>query len=200
MSATVKVSKRELTRNKVICAAIDCIYEEGFHAAHTNRIAEKAGVSWGVLQYHFGDKDGLLQAVLDYIFLDFSDTLSQANLSDKQLKLRIRNLIAVIWSLVSKREYRISNAILRNAGLSKESSINGQKQLNSWAREISCLWRQVFTDLMDEPDNSNAVKRLMFATLRGLADELNPERKASRKKLEEEFNALGDALTYLLEK
>ena len=57
--ASSKPSKRELTRNKVIEAAIDCIYREGFHAANTNRIAEQAGVTWGVLQYHFGDKDGL---------------------------------------------------------------------------------------------------------------------------------------------
>ena len=44
-----KLKKREVTRSKVIKAAIDCIYSDGFHAAHTNRIAEKAEVSWGVL-------------------------------------------------------------------------------------------------------------------------------------------------------
>ncbi len=200
MPAAVKRSKRELTRYKVIRAAIDCIYEEGFYSAHTNRIAERAGVSWGVIQYHFGDKDGLLQAVLDEIFNHFADTLAHTDLSDKQLKLRIRSLISVIWSLVSKREYRVSNAILRNAGLSKGSSINGQKQLNSWANKITQLWSQVFTGLIDEPANSETVKRLMFATLRGLADELNPTGRTSQKALEVEFDALGDALTFLLEK
>ena len=200
MTVAVKLSKRELTRSKVIQAAIDCIYEEGFHAAHTNRIAEKAGVSWGVLQYHFGDKDGLLQAVLDDFFAHFTDTLAHTNLADTQLKLRIRSLISVIWSLVSKREYRVSIAILHNAGLSKDSSINGQNQLNIWARKITPLWRQVFVDLIDEPANSEIVKRLMFATLRGLADELNPEGKTSKKALEKEFCALSDALTFLLEK
>ena len=75
MTAIPKPTKREATRQKVIEAAIDCIYRDGFHAAHTNRIAEEAGVSWGVLQYHFGDKDGLLQAVIDYIFDDFTATL-----------------------------------------------------------------------------------------------------------------------------
>ena len=200
MSVAVKLSKRELTRYKVIRAAIDCIYEEGFHSAHTNRIAERAGVSWGVIQYHFGDKDGLLQAVLDEIFTDFAHTLADTNLSDKQLKLRIRSLISVIWSLVSKREYRVSNAILRNAGLSKGSSINGQKQLNSWADRIAQLWSQVFTGLIDEPANSEAVKRIMFAALRGLADEINPTGKTTGKALEEEFRELSEALTFLLEK
>ena len=200
MSVAVKPSKRELTRNKVIQAAIDCIYEEGFHAAHTNRIAESAGVSWGVLQYHFGDKDGLLQAVLDRTFTGFADKLADTNLSDRQLKPRIRSLISVIWSLVSSREYRVNNAILRNAGLSKDSSIDGQNQVNTWAKKIAPLWRQVFIEQCDEPTNSEAVKRLMFAALRGLADELNPEGRASQKALDMEFDALADALTFLLEK
>ena len=75
MTPGKKPSKSEATRDRVIQAAIDCIYRDGFHAAHTNRIAEQAGVSWGVLQYHFGDKDGLLQAVIDRIFDDFTATL-----------------------------------------------------------------------------------------------------------------------------
>ena len=81
---SIKPRKRDVTRAKVIQAAIDCIYAEGFYAAHTNRIAEQAGVSWGVLQYHFGDKDGLLQAVLDTIFanlsIDLEEPISPANL------------------------------------------------------------------------------------------------------------------------
>ena len=42
---------------------IKCIREEGFAAASTRHIVERAGVSWGVIQYHFGDRDGLLTAV-----------------------------------------------------------------------------------------------------------------------------------------
>ena len=53
------------TREKVIQAAAACVAEEGFAAANTNRIVERAGVTWGVLQHHFGDKSGLLDAVLE---------------------------------------------------------------------------------------------------------------------------------------
>ena len=48
-----KPRKRDLTRARVIQAAINCIYTEGFHAAHTNRIADQADVSWGVLAIPF---------------------------------------------------------------------------------------------------------------------------------------------------
>ena len=104
MAKPNKPTKREITRSKVIEAAIDCIYQDGFHAAHTNRIAEQAGVSWGVLQYHFGDKDGLLQAVIDHIFADFTETLSRTRLEGDDLEHRVAQLIDVVWSLVSRRE------------------------------------------------------------------------------------------------
>ena len=194
----LKLSKRELTRNTVIQAAIDCIDEEGFNAAHTNKIADKAKVSWGVLQYHFGDKDGLLQAVLDDIFNHFSDTLANADLSEPLLKSRLRRLIDVIWCLVSGPEYRVSVAILRNAGRSAESSINGQKQLQAWAEKTAELWQTLFTDLTDEPGKSEIAKRIMFSTLRGFADELNPEKKPSSAH-EAELDALSEALAFLLE-
>ena len=44
---------------------VRCIREEGFSAASARHIIERAGVSWGVIQHHFGDRDGLLTAVID---------------------------------------------------------------------------------------------------------------------------------------
>ena len=193
-----KPSKRELTRNKVIRAAINCIYEEGFNAAHTNRIAERAGVSWGVLQYHFGDKDSLLEAVLDAIFDDFTQTINSAELTQKKLEERIGSLIDVVWQLVSKREYRVSMAILRNAGRDETSSIDDRKMIDIWAVEIGQLWHRLFADLAEAPANSETAKRIMFATLRGFADDLNPRQHKTTTRLQQEFSALSAALTFLL--
>jgi TetR/AcrR family transcriptional regulator, regulator of cefoperazone and chloramphenicol sensitivity len=193
-----KPTKREATREKVIQAAIDCIYRDGFHAAHTNRIAEEAGVSWGVLQYHFGDKDGLLQAVIDYIFDDFSATLESTSLQGDDLQQRVRQLIDVVWALVSKKEYRVSIAILRNAGKDESSSINGQKQLSRWARKTSQLWDELFADKIQEPRQSEIARHLLFATLRGMVDEINPKNVKTKKSIKLECDALGAAITFLL--
>jgi AcrR family transcriptional regulator len=196
--ATAKPRKRDITRAKVIQAAIECIYNEGFHAAHTNRIAERAGVSWGVLQYHFGDKDGLLQAVLDNIFADFTASLTRAQLQEDPLKPRIAALVDVLWSLVSQPQYRVSVAILRNAGRSPESSIDGSKYLEQWAGEIARVWDDLFVEFNDQPEKSATARRLLFAALRGLADELNPTLKSTRQQRQNELHALTDAIHFLL--
>ncbi|MEM8499860.1 MAG: TetR/AcrR family transcriptional regulator [Pseudomonadota bacterium] len=198
MIAKAKPSKREITRAKVITAAIACIHKEGFHAAHTNRIAEQAGVSWGVLQYHFGDKDGLLQAVLDHIFDDFITTLSNTDLNGETLDARVQQLIDAVWALVSQREYRVSIAILRNAGKDQSSTINGRKQIKAWASQMSSLWDDMFADDIRESTMSETARHLMFATLRGLADEINPKAKLSKTAWQAERDALADAITFIL--
>ncbi len=198
MTVARKPSKREVTREKVIGAAIEAIYRDGFHAAHTNRIAEEAGVSWGVLQYHFGDKDSLLQAVIDTIFDDFETTLKETSLKGDNLQQRVRQLIDVVWQLVSKKEYRVSIAILRNAGKDDNSQINGQKQLARWAKRTSELWDALFEGMVREPRQSEVARHLMFATLRGMADEINPRSIKTNKAIELECDALAEAVTFLL--
>ncbi len=196
----VKETKRAITREKVIKSAIDCIYRDGFNAAHTNRIAEEAGVSWGVIQYHFSDKDGLLQAVIDYIFDDFSTTLESTSLKGDDLQQRVRQLIDVIWALVRKKEYRVSIAILRNAGKDDGSAINGQKQLSRWAKKTSQLWDDLFEGNLQEPRESDIARHLLFATLRGMVDEINPRNIKTKNAIKQECDALSEAITFLLRK
>ena len=57
---TSAMKPRPDTRARVIQAAVDCILDEGFYRASSNRIAERAGVTWGVIQHHFGTREALL--------------------------------------------------------------------------------------------------------------------------------------------
>ena len=52
------------TRERVIAAAVDSILERGFYRASSNEIARRAGVTWGVIQHHFGTREALMLAVL----------------------------------------------------------------------------------------------------------------------------------------
>lgn len=65
------------TRDLLIDETVRCIREEGFSAASTRHIIERAGVSWGVIQYHFGDRDGLLTAVIENAIDRLVDSLEQ---------------------------------------------------------------------------------------------------------------------------
>src|ERR671910_1302953 len=71
-----KQVRADRTRAMVIEETVRCVLEEGFGAASAKHITERAGVTWGVIQYHFGDRDGLLMAVVDKGFGQLAETLS----------------------------------------------------------------------------------------------------------------------------
>ena len=53
------------TRRRVIEAAYDLFYRDGFHRVGVDAVADAAGVTKRTLYYHFDSKDALLAAVLE---------------------------------------------------------------------------------------------------------------------------------------
>lgn len=54
------------TRQKIIETAYNTFYQKGFHACGVELLAQNAGITKRTLYAHFGSKDGLIDAVLDY--------------------------------------------------------------------------------------------------------------------------------------
>src|SRR3546814_16185085 len=54
--------KTLLAREKIINAVIALIKEGGYANATSSRIDERAGMTWGAAQHHFGAKEDILQA------------------------------------------------------------------------------------------------------------------------------------------
>lgn len=65
MNPSPRIRQPDVTRQKLLDAAFDDIYLNGFQASSLNRIAEAAGVTKGALFHHFADKRALGHAVID---------------------------------------------------------------------------------------------------------------------------------------
>jgi len=57
----------ENTRRKIVKAAFDEFYRNGFHGGSINRIVKKAGTTKGALFHHFNGKDDLGYAVVEEV-------------------------------------------------------------------------------------------------------------------------------------
>ncbi len=58
----------EVDKNKIMKVARALFAELGFEAATTRQIAEKAGCNVAMIGYYFGNKEGLLDSILDNYF------------------------------------------------------------------------------------------------------------------------------------
>jgi AcrR family transcriptional regulator len=52
-------------KESILIAALELFSKEGFKATSTSKVAKAAGVSEGLIFRHFGNKDGLLKAILE---------------------------------------------------------------------------------------------------------------------------------------
>jgi AcrR family transcriptional regulator len=149
------------TRTKIIDETVRCIVEEGFAAATAKHVAERAGVTWGVIQYHFGDRNGMLMAVVDDGVARLVDSLSSADVSDLPLRERIEVVVDTAWSCHSSPTSMAAFEILRaTRGGPDESS---RRQLLEMNAAISQLGRLI----TDDPSNAG-VAEVIWATLRGV--------------------------------
>lgn len=68
------------TREKLIFAATPLFAYKGFAAVSIRELAEAAGVNVAAISYHFGGKEALYHAVLEYQFEQIAQALEQVNL------------------------------------------------------------------------------------------------------------------------
>lgn len=101
------------TRALIIDETVRCVVEEGFQAATAKHVAERAGVTWGVIQYHFGDRNGLLMAVVDEGVARLVEELSAAEVGDLGLRERIELVVDTAFRCYSSPTSLAAFEILR---------------------------------------------------------------------------------------
>ena len=81
------------TRKKLLTAARQEFARYGFAGARVDEIAERAGVNKQLVYHHFGDKDALYLAVLEWVYEDIREQERKLNLEGLPPDKAIRKLI-----------------------------------------------------------------------------------------------------------
>lgn len=147
------------TRAKIIDETVRCIVEEGFAAATAKHVADRAGVTWGVIQYHFGDRSGLLMAVVDDGVAKLLESLSAADVEGLPLRRRIEAVVDIAWSCYGSPTSMAAFEILRATRWNESS----RRHLVEMNYAIGQLGRLITDDCAND-----GVAEVIWATLRGV--------------------------------
>jgi len=90
-------------QEKILQAALALFAKEGFNATSTSKVAKAAGVSEGLIFRHFGNKEGLLQAILEFGAVKLKEIIVDIVLESDPKKV-IRKSIELPTS-IDKSEY-----------------------------------------------------------------------------------------------
>jgi AcrR family transcriptional regulator len=194
-----------ISRQRVIDAAIACIIDQGFYRASSNAIAERAGVTWGVIQYHFGTREALMLAVLEEGTRRLNDIVVTAEITGETVTERVAQYMDILLKYYGSMDYLAFSQVLINLTHDPRTS---QQTRETMARigesvnpELNRLQRKV---LAGTGIRRQAVRSLLFHALRGLALshvmlETLPEQPHTPRHFPEQRRLLAEALGMLIE-
>jgi AcrR family transcriptional regulator len=179
------------TRGKIIEAVVATIDEIGFQKTTASEITRRAGVTWGAVQHHFGDKDGIFAAVLEDSFDRFARRIADLPEDETSIEKRVSFFLDHAWEHFASPHYRSTFEILLNAaGDDRESE-------PVWQSEMSRAWNRVWMRLFGEAPLSRSRSRTLqhytISVLSGLAAMKMIEGPAARFR-EDELVLLRDTL------
>jgi TetR/AcrR family transcriptional regulator, regulator of cefoperazone and chloramphenicol sensitivity len=158
--------RAERTRAAIMDETVRCVIEEGFAAASARHIAEGAGVTWGVIQYHFGDRAGLLSAVVESGFDELNARIEAVDTPAGPTRDRVAAIVDAAWAAFSAPRSRASLEILVGTRAHRSRAVDRQLV------EMAATLTQLGGRLVEERHRAQgpaAIGELLWATLRGLA-------------------------------
>jgi AcrR family transcriptional regulator len=152
------------TRERVMAAVVASIADVGYPRTTASEIARRAGVTWGAVQHHFGDKDGILVAVLEDSFDRFARIVGVLPEEDCDLEQRVAHFIDRSWKHFASPHYRSTFEILLN--LPTDLEFSWQEQLlEAWFR----IWSSYFPESRPHQRGTTELMHYTIAVLSGLA-------------------------------
>lgn len=157
----------EATRRLVLDAAVECILELGYYKTSTNEIARRAGVTWGTLQYQFGNRESLLIAVLNDRWDTLQRTLREATVNGESLEERLAEVVDVLATYYGVPSHLAQIQILLDLTHNSDTSEEVRRAVSAHGRELVRAWRPLFERALGDAARDRDLVTFAFTSLRG---------------------------------
>jgi AcrR family transcriptional regulator len=160
------------TRARVLDAAVACILDEGFYRASSNKIAKRAGVTWGVIQYHFGTREALLVAVHERGLEELDRCLTDAVIVGDTVEARLESFVDALWSYYRRPEFLAYMQVVLNLSHDPTTAESTRLALKTSQDRVGArlpaLGRGVLGDGPSDAEVEETA-RFLYNVVRGLA-------------------------------
>lgn len=159
-------ARAERSRQAIIDEAVRYILKKGFAPPSVRQITERAGLTWGVVQYHFGDLNGVLMALVDKGFDELLQTLDALPERAAQLPTAERPAFVVeaVWQAFSSPTSMAALEILIATRGERTSTANAH--LAKMSARMAEIGQHLGPGI--PPQQAGRLGNLIWATIRGL--------------------------------
>jgi AcrR family transcriptional regulator len=193
------------TRQRVIDAAIQCILEQGLYRASSNAIAERAGLTWGVIQYYFGNREALMLAVLEEGARRLAETVRTADITGQTVTERVEQYMGILATYYGSPDYLVFTQVLLNLSHDPRTSEQARDTMARITEAANPELRRLQSKVLAGTGiRRQAMRSLLFHSLRGLALshmmlETVPDHQDQSRQLPTQRRLLAEALGMLID-
>src|SRR5215813_4450279 len=103
----------ELTRESLLMAATHLFAARGYDGVSVAQIAQRAGVTKALINYHFGGKHKLYLAIMTDTFSEIVERLEELAASDHSAPDQLREFVALVGEMATTRRPHFPAMMLR---------------------------------------------------------------------------------------
>lgn len=153
------------TRRRIIEGAWSIIAERGLSALTTRLVAQRAGVSHGMCNYHFAGKDDLVIAVVDYARHYWITPLEEHLAASFPARAKLERVITWMAKPATREVMRVHTQLLSQAEWNDELRERMAVEYGRWQASYVRLFRQLEEEGELAPDLDPFKLGVAFATM-----------------------------------
>ncbi len=196
MARRGRYPKSEVSRERILDAAAELFSTRGYAAAGVDLLAERSGIAKTAIYYHFGNKEGLLAAVLERAATQWIDGIQQAAREAGDPLDRLDRALAGMRAMLEERPwiYNLFQILTLEVADEKPEIRTTLQTIITRAHEaiVAGMRESLGVDV----PGADAIAGFMLATLDGLS--LGMQIDAERVSLDEAFTDLRRVVSFLV--
>ncbi len=160
--------RRAATRAALLDAALACLVEHGYEGTTTGRVCERAGVSRGAHQHHFGTRPALVAAALEELAVRRGEDIAREVASLPAGDERIEQALDAIWGWFTGPLFEASLDLAAAARTDEELRASLAPVERRLSHETLRCCRAMLAADVDDPSRDQLIQ-MTLGTVRGLA-------------------------------
>ncbi len=160
--------RRAVTRAALLDAALEILVEHGYEGTTTGRVSERAGLSRGAHQHHFGTRAELLAAALEELALRRGEDIRREVAALPPGDERIEQALDAIWGWFTGPLFQASIDLAAAARTDEELRASLAPVERRLSQETLRCCRAMLAAGEEDPSR-DALIQMTLGTVRGLA-------------------------------
>jgi AcrR family transcriptional regulator len=160
--------RRAATRAALLDAALECLVEHGYEGTTTGLVCERAGVSRGAHQHHFGTRPALVAAALEELAIRRGEDIRRELASLPQGDARIDLALDAIWGWFTGPLFDASVDLAAAARTDEELRASLAPVERRLSQETLRCCREMLAADAEDPSRDQLIQ-MTLGTVRGLA-------------------------------